>query len=577
MVAKPVGALAGPALDRLAQDLTRLAGFLGLNGGSNNWTMNASRTTTGRPILANDPHLGPMAPAPWYLAHIQAPGLKVAGATYVGAPTFPSGHNETAAWGVTASVADNIDLFIEELGPEGKTVREGDDFVPCEIYHELISVRGKDAVQEEVIVTPRGPIISDLLDGVSSVLSFAATWMSPIHCEGLVKLHRCKDFESFREAVSQARIISQNFVYADTSDNIGWQYTADVPQRGESWGTVPLPGRDSRFHWKAASTPWDEMPNLFNPETNFIATANQKPLPDSDGTYLGQDFIEGYRHARIIELLAARQDWNLDSAQMMQTDQFAIPWREMKAVVLGVSAKTEDAKIALKLLGDWDGVTSPDSAGAAVYEYFVLEMLHRLAHAKAPNSAAWILGKGFHPLVLTSFFYIREVSHLVRRLREQPQGWFAGGWEAEIAAALSAAVGRLKQTIGPSPEEWAWGKVHQLVLAHLMGSRPPLDKIFNLGPFPTGGDHQTIAQAGRASTEFGSKVDGLANLRIVHDVGNWDDNRVVIAGGQSGNPFSPHYDDLLQFWLRGRTVTMPWSEETIRRATQQSLRLVPVW
>ncbi len=575
MVTKPVQGLADTAVTNLTQDLAQLLGILGLNGGSNNWVMNTSRTATGRPILANDPHLAPSIPAPWYLAHVEAPGVKVAGANFVGVPNIPSGHNEVAAWGVTASVADNIDLFIEELGPDGQTVREGDEFIPCQILDELIPVKGQDPVHEKIIVTPRGPIISDVLDDVPDVIAFKATWMSPQAVAGLMKIHTTTDFDSFRQAASQARIVSQNFVYADTANNIGWQFTTDVPQRGESKGTIPLPGWDARFHWQAPTMPWDEMPNLFNPDANFIATANQKPVRDGDGPYLGQDFIDGYRHARIVELLAARDDWDVDSTRQMQSDQFVIPWREMKSFVLQVPATSERAQTAQNLLRDWDGVAAADSAATAVYEYFVLEMVQRMIHAQAPQSGDWALGKGFHPLILRSFFMIKELSLLVQNLREQPDDWFADGWSAQISAALAGAIERLEKDLGPTPDNWRWGDVHQLVLAHPLGVRSPLDKIFNLGPIPTGGDHQTIAQAGRLSTEFGSNVSGLANLRAVYDVGNWDNNRIVIAGGQSGNPFSPHYDDLLEYWQRGEAITMPWSDDAIQQAAQQVLHLRP--
>lgn len=399
--------------------------------------------------------------------------------------------------------------------------------------------------------------------------------MTPRPVNMLTRIHHVKTFDELVQSAKELSLSSLNMVCASADETIGWVLLGEVPQRKEAWGIVPLPGWEERFDWLPEFLPFEQMPKAVNPETGFIATANNQPFEEGAGPYLGRDWLDGYRVSRIIELLQARSDWNLDMTRKMQMDQFAIPWRQIREIVLGVPADTEEARLALELLSGWDGVTAADSGPAAVYEFFIIEMIQRMAKAKAPNSAEWVMGKGHHPLMARSFFSVREVSHLVRRLQEQPEGWFENGWQTEVAAALGAAVQRLQEHFKAPPQEWSWGAVHQLVLLHPMGSRPPLDKIFNLGPFPYGGDHQTISQAGRMSTEFGSKVTGIANLRMAVDVGNWRENYFVLAGGQSGNPFSPHYDDLLQLWLRGEAVTLAWTGHTISRATEQLLELIP--
>jgi penicillin amidase len=261
--------------------------------------------------------------------------------------------------------------------------------------------------------------------------------------------------------------------------------------------------------------------------------------------------------------------------QSLQTDQFAVPWREIKDFVLAAPVSDEHGRLALRLLETWDGITAADSPAAAVYAFFMMEMDRRRVKAKAPKSGQWALGQGFHPMVLRSYFPMQFTSQLVTQLKEQPEGWFEGGWPAEVGAALSSAVSHLRQKLGDNPETWGWGQIHHLNLAHPLGASAPLAKVFNRGPFPTGGDHQTVAQAGRSTLEWGANVTSLANLRAGWDVGNWDNNHIVIAGGQSGNPFSPHYDDLLEFWLRGEAVKMPWKAQAIREAAQQTLELIP--
>lgn len=578
-VTHPVTALGGEMIDRMAEDFELLSSAFGLQGASNNWAMNATRTTTGRPLLANDPHLWPGLPAQWYLVHLQAPGLKVAGASFVGAPNIPSGHNQTAAWGVTASMVDSVDLFIERLGSGGNTVQDEESYIPIKTIPETYSIKGKGLFQEDIRITPRGPIITDVMEGdwgetETLSISMRATWMCPQEMAGIIKLHHVKDFKSFREATAEARLISQNIVYADTGDHIGWQYVSDAPKRGKAWGTFPQPGWNPDYLWVADSLTWDEMPHCLDPETGFIATANNKPMVGENGPYLGRDWFE-YRQARIVSLLASKDDWDFSSTQRMQVDRVSYPWQEIKQIVVNTQVEGAKAQLAQSELSAWDGVLGQDSLGAAIYEFFTLSMIQRMARAKAPQTVDYALGKGFHQLVLKTFFGIRSTSNLVRKLKSQPDGWFEGGWPTEIEGALSEAVQKLEELLGANPADWSWGGVHQLVLEHPMGGRPPLDRIFNLGPFPTGGDACTIAQAKTSISEFGSKVTGLANLRAVHDVGNWDACRFVIAGGQSGNPFSPHYDDLLEFWLRDEAVNIAWSVEAVHQATRQTLILKP--
>ena len=265
----------------------------------------------------------------------------------------------------------------------------------------------------------------------------------------------------------------------------------------------------------------------------------------------------------------------ISSTQRMQVDRVSYPWQEIKQIVVNTQVEGAKAQLAQSELSAWDGVLGQDSLGAAIYEFFTLSMIQRMARAKAPQTVDYALGKGFHQLVLKTFFGIRSTSNLVRKLKSQPDGWFEGGWPTEIEGALSEAVQKLEELLGANPADWSWGGVHQLVLEHPMGGRPPLDRIFNLGPFPTSGDACTIAQAKTSISEFGSKVTGLANLRAVHDVGNWDACKFVIAGGQSGNPLSPHYDDLLEFWLRDEAVNIAWSVEAVHQATRQTLILKP--
>ena len=574
-VSLPPAAEAGQAAGRLADDLRLLAETAGLRGASNAWAIAPERTATGRPLLANDPHLQPLIPPHWYLASVRTPEWAVAGATFVGAPSFPIGHNDVAAWGLTLGLADNTDLFIEELAADGRSVREGDQFVECEVRREVIRYKGRGQLVEDVVITPRGPIVGPALGDELGSISIRALWLDPLPMKGLLVAHRARSFEEFRRSFEEWPSMSLSMVYADTSGSIGWQLAGQVPRRRKGWGTVPLPGWDQEVGWHEAPVAFDEMPHVSDPPSGFVATANNQPTPDGEGPFLGYDWIDGYRYARILEGLDARDDWDMQGVRAMQTDTASIPWRELRDIVLSAPGRSEEARLALDLLRDWDGDVAADSAAATVFELFVAEMSQRVARAKAPGTWRWALGRGSSPVVSISLLAARRVGHLVRLLRDQPEGWFDTPWQEVVEEALAAAVARLQAERGNDQRRWAWGDVRSLTLRHPFGEGRVLGRVFNRGPFPWGGDANTVSQAAPDPTDPTSNPLVVASLRMVVDVGSWDDCLFSLPGGQSGNPVSRHYDDMLPLWLRGEGVPIAWSEAAIEKATTATLRLLP--
>jgi penicillin amidase len=574
-VSTPPGSRAGPAPDRLSADLKALAEANGLRGGSNCWALAPSRTATGRAILANDIHLPPVLPPHWYLAHVRTPQWTAAGATYAGSPVFPAGHNEVAAWGTTAGLADNTDLFLEELGPEEHSVREGGRFIPCDVREEIIRVRGGAEVVEEVVVTPRGPIIGPALDGGTAAISIRATWLDARPMKGLLATHRASSFEEFRRAFEEWPMTSLNMLYADTSGTIGWQLVGETPRRRKGWGTVPLPGWDPDAGWEDTPIPFDDMPHVTNPPGGILATANNNPAAEGQGPFLGVDWIDGYRVARIFESLESRRDWDIAGVQALQMDQQSIPWRELRDRVLSTAAHGHDARRAIALLREWDGSVTAGSPAATVFELFVAEMTRRVAEAKAPRASSWALGKGSTPLLPRTLLVARRVGHLVRLMTEQPDGWFQSGWPRVVEEALEAAVKSVRKRYGDDEEQWAWGKLRTLEFRHPAGDRPLFRRAFNLGPIPWGGDANTVGQAAPDPADPTANPLGVASLRMVVDVGNWKEARFCLPGGQSGNPMSSHYADMLPLWISGGGVPIAWSPEDIEEAATASLRLLP--
>ena len=574
-VAVSPSGVAGKAAERLAEDLAMFQETIGTGGGSNSWAVSGSKTRSGRPLLANDPHLAPAVPPHWYLARMQSPGWAVAGAALPGTPAIAVGHNGNCAWGVTAGLTDNTDLFLERIGTDGRSVLEDGEYVQCETRREVIRVRGAKPVEEEVLVTSRGPIISPALDGELGAVSMRAVWLDSLPVRGFLGTQEAKTFEEFRSPFADWPILPLNLVYADTHGNVGYQLVGQAPRRRRGYGTVPGTGWVPLAGWEEEGVPFDEMPRALNPACGYVATANTQPESHGSGPFLGIDWIDGYRLSRIAEALEERSDWDVDSTAALQMDVKSMPWAEMRETVLAGTPGNAETRAARELLENWDGRMASDSVGATLFHLFLAEMSRRIVRARAPRSAPWLLGRSLHPASGSSFFAARQVGRVSRLLKDQPPGWFRDGWQAEIDDALGSAYSDAVRRLGEPTVRWQWGRARTATLKHPLGRMPLLGAIFNLGPLECPGDVNTVAQAGTVGEDPLAGPGVVPSMRMVLDVGDWDRSLFSLPGGQSGNPLSPHYDDLLPAWLEGTGVPIPWTGEAVEAATVETLVLKP--
>ena len=565
----------GPAADALARDIASLAEVVGVNRASNSWAVGPSRTASGRPLLANDPHLTPGLPPHWYLAHIRTPHWGLVGATFAGLPAFPVGHNGHVAWGVTLGLADNSDLFLEQVGDDGASVRDGEGYVPCEIIEENIDIKGSSSHHERVLVTPRGPIIGTNVGDGSLAVSIKATWLQAHPVKGLLEAHTAQSCDDFRHLFAEWPHISLNLTYADVKGDIGFQLAGQVPRRRSGFGTLPAPGWEPDSGWEEEFVPFEEMPHAANPSTGLVATANNQPLPSGQGPFLGVDWLDGYRVSRVLEMIAAHDTWDIEGTGLAQLDTVSIPWREMRDVVLAVESSTPEAQDALESLSEWDGVVRSNSSGATVFEYFLAEMVKRVAKAKAPRSWEWVIGRSDAPVHSLTLLSGRRVGHLVNLLRNSPEGWAKVPLEKLVDDSLEASIVEIRRQFGNAPQNWQWGKIRPLALKHLVGRSHWLAPVFNLPPIPCAGDTNTVFQTGADPRNPAGPPLVCPSMRMVLDVGNWDENLFVLPGGQSGNPLSPHYDDQFPLWAEGKGTTIPWSPDAVARATVSTLTLSP--
>lgn len=566
----------GLNLEALGEEIRRFGEVFGMVGGSNAWAVSAAKTATGRPLLANDPHMLPAAPSQWYLASIRTPEWGCIGGSFVGVPGQCTGHNGHAAWGITAAHVDHTDLFIEELGPNG-TIRKGDGFETCPILHEVIEVKGGREVIEEVLITPRGPIFSPAVNGNGCpvALSISATWLATRPNRGLLAIHRARTADDFRETFRKAAGSNAGLVFVADDGTIGMQVSAEVPIRRQGGSYLPAPGWDPNFGWDGLVPP-EDMPRVLSPDNGIVAMANAQPeSPGDGGPDLGVDWLDGFRLARIIEALEGHDAWTLDGMLALQRDHKSLAWPPLAEIIADIDSDDGSVVRAKHMLAGWDGQVRPTSAEASLYEFWLAELIGRVVRAKAPRSADELLGKGTTAFLPNNLILTRRVGHLISLLHAQPEGWFGPGrtWNQVIGESLGTALKTLESRYGPPSEAWQWGRIRPLVLKHPFSEKPPIDRVFDIGPVWCGGDATTIPQAGVDLRDTTANPTSVATMRVVIDVGNWDNSRYVLLGGQSGNPFSKHYDDHVAAWERGDGFRIFWSHNLAEAAAVSTLRL----
>jgi penicillin G amidase len=566
------------ALAQLTAELKAVSEFAPRGGGSNNWVIDGTRTVSGKPILASDPHLAPSLPSPWYLAHINTPAGFVAGATFAGSPVFPIAHNGHACWGVTAGLTDTTDLFLETLSDDGMQVRQPDgSWRATTRITETIAVKDAADVIETVIETPRGPIITPLIPDEALAISMQAVWLKPWPIRGFFEAAKAKSFDTFRGSFAHWPVLPLNVLYADATGAIGYQLVGNLPERTGGAGLLPTPV--AAGDWRPDPVPFAEMPMQIGSKSGYLATANDDPLEwlESPGRRVtGWDFVEPYRARVIRDQLARRSDWTAAACQQLQLNLHSMPWQEIREVVLAVSATDGDAVMALALLRDWDGTVAADSPAAAIFELFLAEMIIRVAKAKAKTAWKLAIGGDGTGHFAHSLLADRRVLHLTRLMLTQPTGWFVRSWPDEMADALAAVIRRLRAQAGPSSPYWAWGHLRTLTLRHaLLGKHRVLKRIFNIGPIPFGGDSNTVQQGGSRPLDPTAETHNIPNLRTVFDTADFRQSRFALAGGQSGNLLSPHYGDQFPLWQRGEGVPIAFELDDVIRHAVSSLRLMP--
>jgi penicillin amidase len=523
------------------------AGGTGL--GSNDWALAGSRTASGRPLLANDPHLLALQPGVWLELHLSAPGYLARGVALCFSPGVILGATPHHAWGATNVTGDVQDLF--EVGDPDVTAERA----------ETVAIRGESqpltfAVRE----TRFGPILTHaqvgLLDPVSVALerTYALAWTG--HEHGIrpsltLDAAQADSFEGFRDAVLEVGCPGQNFVYADVEGTVALQVTGLHPIRRGGDGLTPAPGDDD--HAWDGWVPLEELPREVDPVRGFVVTANDGLHASMTAHLLSNDFHQPYRALRIADLLGAREDHDVASCAAIQTDTVSIPARALAPRLAGLAPERETQRAALEALAGWDGDVAAGSRPAALYHAWTTAIARRILGPRVPEEVlagylTW--GETWRCQVLPAFL-------------DEPGHWLD---DDLLRGALDDALAEVG--------ERTWGDLHRLVLAHPLARIPGLEALFVAADGPFGGDEQTVANGGYdAAQHYRAAV--IPSWRVVWDLADLDRSVAVLPSGNSGNPASPHWNDQAPLYLSGRTRPAPVSPEGVRAATVATLSVLP--
>lgn len=540
-----------------------------VSGASNNWVVAGSRTQSGAPLLANDPHLEITLPSIWYQLHIHSPGFNATGVTFPGVPLIVIGHNAFIAWGVTNSGADVQDVYVEKINDVGDAYLDPDGWKPLRKTEEEIRVRGeKNPVSLEVLWTSRGPVLTEAA-GVKGV-PLSLRWT--VHdggrvFEALYCLNKARNWSEFGEALKLWDTPSQNFVYADVQGNIGYYLSGRIPVRKKTAALFPVPAWRAENQWQGFLAE-EEKPNILNPAPGYIVTANHKIVPEDFPYYVSCDFDLPFRAKRIEELILSHDRHSVESFCRIQNDVVSKQAEFFLPYLRRLQPDEAKARQAQALLAGWNGEMK-SGPEAALFSAF-MDILYEEVFGDE-------LGEDVRNF---RRFFRRKEAGLFRLLTKPDMAWYDNTKTSRreerddiFAVSLKRAVEWLEKKQG-SPEKWDWARLHAIRFFHALG-RVFLFRFFNRGPYPLDGDIFTI----RAS--FGHGIDGNfatshgASYRQVIDLADFRKSVWVLSSGQSGHFLSHRYADQIPLWVRGEYYPMLFAPEDIEANASAILHFRP--
>ena len=592
-----------PVADKFAL-LDKALGHAGDGIGSNSWAISGERTSTGMPLLANDPHLGIQMPSIWYQNGLhcrpkstQCP-YAVTGFSFAGVPGVVIGHNDRIAWGFTNVGPDVMDLYIEKINPDNPDQYEvNGEWVDFETHTESIQVVGSDPVEITIRSTRHGPVISEVYgplknentDEDPEFVPFREQAGIPLPAQYVIALrwtalepstpfrsiwgfNRAGNWVEFRQAARNFHVPAQNLLYADVAGNIAYQMPGDIPIRANGDGTLPVPGWTDEFEW-TGFIPFGELPYSVNPGEGYIATANNHVPPFDYPHMITYDWDYGFRAQRIVDLIeTAPGKIDIAYMQAMQGDSFDANGPVFVPLLTGMEykAETSNEAIAMDMLAKWDFQGRADSGGAAVFNAFWRSFLKNTFNDQLPERY-WPDGGS-------------RWNEVMRSLDESSPWWddvstadVVETREDMVKKSFEQGIEELEDLLGNDPSTWTWGELHAATFRNgTLGESGVglIESLFNRGPYPTGGG-DSIVNATGWSVNDGYETNWLPSMRMIVDLGNLNNSLTVHTTGQSGHAYHPHYDDMARLWAHLEYYPMLWEEQAMLNSSEGRLVLQP--
>jgi penicillin G amidase len=579
----------GAGVDIAAQ-ITAVKDTIGLTapaGGSNNWVVSGDRSVTGKPLLACDPHLSTTIPSLWYEADLSCDEYRVRGATLPHSPDPVYAQTPFAAWGFTNVMADIQDLYVERFNPDDPRLYEfRGEWREAESVREDIAVKGRSKPERvDVTITHHGPIVNDAL-GADSEPPLALAWTAlqfPLLTDSALRAARARSGREVVAATQDHAAPPLNMLWADSEGNIGYKLVGKLPVRTGGTPDLPKPGWTGEFEWDG-TVDFDELPEITNPQSGFLVTANNRIVDDDYPHHITSEWMTGYRAQRIEDLLAERDRHSLEDFARMQVDVYSLPGVETVHRLSRLHPYTQRETRAIERLKSWDGQLSPDSVAGTIYQAFTLAFAQTTVAAAIadPDLRARYLNRsevGLIPVVSSPW---RFQERLLELWNEGDSSWFASeehpegrSWDEVALEALADALDGLEKRFGRDQEAWRWGRVHGADFSHPFGQANDVFRRIFCRSVEAGGGPETVLQNGYPALAPFRGAWGPV-YRMLSDLGEPARSRWQLSTGQSGQPGSPHFDDMLEGWLAGRMNPVYLDEHELRAAGHaRHLRLEP--
>ncbi|HRV15346.1 MAG TPA: penicillin acylase family protein, partial [Spirochaetota bacterium] len=552
----------------------------GVFSASNNWAVSGKKSTTGKPILANDMHLGLFIPGIWYQMNQIVEGkLNVTGVAIPGQPCIICGHNEYIAWGMTNVMVDDMDFYLEKINPANKyQYMLNGKWKDMIVVKEEIKIKGEKPVIQEILFTHRGPVVTDFKK-MQDVISMR--WMGNEPSNELLTvymLNYAKNWNDFTNAIRHFRSVSQNIAYADVEGNIGLYSAVGIPIRKGNPMMIN-PGWTTEYDWQGL-VPFERQPHSFNPEEGYIASANNKTVKENYPYYISYWYEMPWRYNRITKLLKQKEKLSVEDFKTIQTDQIselALIWKPLllhaiERIIEGDSNSLNSYKDVYTLLKDWDGSYSSESIAASVFDTFYIKLVHNIFYDELGDTYDELAKERVLVNLFIDTIRLNNGSIWCDDVTT-PQ---KENLNDMIAKSLNDTIGTLTDSYGTNINKWKWGSMHKLVLKHPLGEVKLLDWLFNYnrGPYPVGGSFHTVCPYSYKLTKPFVITDG-ASERHIFPMHNLNESLTVIPTGTSGNVASPYYCDQTSLYVGMHYHNDYIDSELIKRTGKYLLQLTP--